>query len=43
MVKVTIVEPDISEEENERNLKKVIEVLESITQRQCTIDRIEDE
>lgn len=32
MAKVIIVEPDISEEENEENLKRVIEVLESIAQ-----------
>lgn len=31
-VKVTIVEPDISKEENEENLKQVIEVLERIAQ-----------
>ncbi|APC81107.1 hypothetical protein H04402_02635 [Clostridium botulinum H04402 065] len=32
MAKVTIVEPNISKEENEENLKRVIEVLESIAQ-----------
>lgn len=32
MPKVIIIEPDITPEENEENLKRVIEVLESITQ-----------
>lgn len=32
MPKVIIIEPDITLEENEENLKRVIEVLESITQ-----------
>ncbi|ACA46312.1 hypothetical protein CFSAN001628_006729 [Clostridium botulinum CFSAN001628] len=32
MPKVIIVEPDITPEENEENLKRVIEVLESIAQ-----------
>lgn len=30
MPKVTIIEPDITPEENKENLKRVIEVLESI-------------
>lgn len=32
MPKVTIIEPDITPEENEENLKQVIAVLESIAQ-----------
>ncbi len=32
MTKVTIIEPDITEEQNEENLKQVIAVLESIAQ-----------
>ncbi|EDS76425.1 hypothetical protein CBC_A0978 [Clostridium botulinum C str. Eklund] len=32
MPKVTIIEPDITEEQNEENLKQVIAVLESIVQ-----------
>lgn len=32
MAKVIIVEPDITEEENEENLKQVIAVLERIAQ-----------
>lgn len=32
MPKIIIIEPDITPEENEENLKRVIEVLESITQ-----------
>ena len=32
MVEVTIVEPNISKEENDRNLKRVREVLELIAQ-----------
>lgn len=32
MPKVIILEPDITEEQNEENLKRVIEVLESIAQ-----------
>lgn len=32
MPKITIVEPDITPEENEENLKRVIEILESIAQ-----------
>ncbi len=33
MPKVIIVEPDITPEENEENLKRIIEVLESIAQK----------
>ncbi|WP_302180672.1 hypothetical protein [Clostridium sp. 001] len=40
MARVIIVEPDISKEENERNLKEVIEALEAITQGECTIEHI---
>lgn len=32
MGKVIIVEPNISEEENEENLKKIMEVLDTIAQ-----------
>ncbi|WP_278335406.1 hypothetical protein [Clostridium peptidivorans] len=31
MSRVTIIEPNITEEQNEENLERVIEVLESIT------------
>ncbi|EKN40873.1 hypothetical protein CFSAN001627_16663 [Clostridium botulinum CFSAN001627] len=33
MPKVTIIEPNITPEENEENLKRIIEVLESIAQK----------
>lgn len=33
MPKVTIIEPDITPEENEENLKRIIKVLESIAQK----------
>ena len=32
MVKVTIVEPNISEEENQKNLRRIIKALEIIAQ-----------
>ncbi|MDQ0150053.1 putative amidohydrolase [Eubacterium multiforme] len=35
MVKVTIIEPNISKEENEANLKKVEEVLRKIAKENC--------
>lgn len=37
MSKVTIIEPDITPEENEENLEKVKQVLESITHRTVVI------